>query len=123
MIDIVERPTPQPGYPAVATIVIETAAQQGEPLRLPALEWQSAAPAQLLARVHDCGIVGLGGAVFPTERKLDRPVATLILNGAECEPYIACDDMLLRERADEVLAGARVMARIPVPAKPMQHQA
>jgi electron transport complex protein RnfC len=112
VVDIVERAAPQPGYPAVATIVIDTATQQGEPLRLPALDPTNAEPAQLLARVHDCGIVGLGGAVYPTERKLDHPVTTLIINGAECEPYIACDDMLLRERAVEVLAGARVMARI-----------
>ncbi len=58
------------------------------------------------------GVVGLGGAVFPSDLKL-RPgkhkVNTLILNGAECEPYITCDDMLMRERADEIIKGAEIM--------------
>uniref|UniRef100_E6QNE0 4Fe-4S ferredoxin-type domain-containing protein n=1 Tax=mine drainage metagenome TaxID=410659 RepID=E6QNE0_9ZZZZ len=58
------------------------------------------------------GVVGLGGAVFPSDLKL-RPgthkIDTLILNGAECEPYITCDDMLMRERADEIIKGAEIM--------------
>ncbi len=58
------------------------------------------------------GVVGLGGAVFPSDLKL-RPdkhkVNTLILNGAECEPYITCDDMLMRERAGDILRGAEVL--------------
>src|SRR5690606_41137323 len=41
----------------------------------------------------------------------DQPLDTLILNGAECEPCISCDDMLMRERADEVISGARIMLR------------
>jgi electron transport complex protein RnfC len=58
------------------------------------------------------GVVGLGGAVFPSDLKL-RPgkhkVKTMVLNGAECEPYITCDDMLMRERADEIVRGAEMM--------------
>ena len=58
------------------------------------------------------GVVGLGGAVFPSDLKL-RPGAqkmkTLVLNAAECEPYITCDDMLMRERADEIVRGAEMM--------------
>jgi electron transport complex protein RnfC len=57
--------------------------------------------------------VGLGGATFPTHVKLNtdakHPVATLILNGAECEPYITCDDLLMRERSDEIIQGAMIM--------------
>ena len=62
-----------------------------------------------LERVRRCGIVGLGGAAMSTSWKLTREqhVATLIVNGAECEPYISCDDMLMRERADGVVAGSR----------------
>jgi len=58
------------------------------------------------------GIVGLGGAVYPTATKLATPVKckTLIVNGAECEPYISCDDMLMRERAADVVAGALLLA-------------
>ncbi len=70
-------------------------------------------PADLLLRILDGGIVGLGGAVFPTAQKLmqARTCETeyLILNGVECEPYISCDDVLMRERPAEVLGGARVL--------------
>ncbi|MBL8200429.1 MAG: electron transport complex subunit RsxC [Chromatiales bacterium] len=57
------------------------------------------------------GVLGLGGALFPTARKLATAAGTpvLLLNGAECEPYISCDDMLIRERADVVVAGARLL--------------
>lgn len=68
-------------------------------------------PEELRRRIHEAGIVGLGGAGFPTARKLapGRPIHTLILNGAECEPYISCDASLLRHAAAEVLAGADVL--------------
>lgn len=63
--------------------------------------------------LRDAGVVGLGGAVYPSHLKLrpGRKVAarTLVLNGAECEPYITCDDMLMRERAADILRGARIM--------------
>jgi electron transport complex protein RnfC len=70
----------------------------------------------VLQRIRDYGIAGLGGAGFPTNIKLrppkDRKVSTLILNGAECEPYITADDMAMRERADEIVSGLRIMAWI-----------
>ncbi|WP_221798407.1 electron transport complex subunit RsxC [Oceanobacter mangrovi] len=74
-------------------------------------------PAKVVERIRDCGIAGMGGAGFPTSVKLtvkrdeqgSTPIDTLILNGAECEPYITADDMLMRERADEVLRGAQVL--------------
>lgn len=76
-------------------------------------DYTSSAPAELLLRILDGGIVGLGGAVFPTAQKLmqARTCATefLILNGVECEPYISCDDVLMRERAPEILSGAQVL--------------
>ena len=59
------------------------------------------------------GIVGLGGAAFPTLAKLNQAVAsgidTLLLNGVECEPYISCDDALMRARASDILYGTRVL--------------
>lgn len=70
-------------------------------------------PSSLRNRLRDLGLAGLGGAVFPSFIKLNPGAAgrvpTLILNGAECEPWITCDDMLMRERAAEILAGAAVM--------------
>ncbi len=62
--------------------------------------------------LRKAGVVGLGGAVFPSDLKTDshhHKVTTLVLNGAECEPYITCDDMLMRERAADILRGAEVL--------------
>lgn len=76
-------------------------------------DYLSLQPADLLLRILDGGIVGLGGAVFPTAQKLMQArtckIETLILNGVECEPYISCDDMLMRERAAEILSGAQIL--------------
>lgn len=70
-------------------------------------------PADIRQRIRDAGIVGLGGAAFPTAVKLNPPsrhhIDTLVINGAECEPYITCDDRLMRERADEVIEGALII--------------
>jgi electron transport complex protein RnfC len=70
-------------------------------------------PEQLREIIARGGIVGLGGAVFPTAPKLSSALRgsdlRLLLNGAECEPYISCDDMLMRERARDVVFGARVI--------------
>ena len=63
--------------------------------------------------IRDAGIVGLGGATFPSAvKQTEMHVNTLILNGAECEPYITCDDVLMRERAEEILSGADIIGHI-----------
>jgi len=63
--------------------------------------------------VRDAGIVGLGGATFPSAvKQTEMNVATLLLNGVECEPYITCDDMLMRERAKEIISGADIIGHI-----------
>jgi electron transport complex protein RnfC len=76
-------------------------------------DYSTVAPAELLLRILDGGIVGLGGAEFPTAQKLMQARSSqaehLILNGVECEPYISCDDMLMRERAAEILGGAQIL--------------
>jgi electron transport complex protein RnfC len=79
------------------------------------LPYESMSPDELLAVILMGGIVGLGGAAFPTAQKLmqatSMPLTHLILNGVECEPFISCDDMLMREHADELLGGAQVLMR------------
>ncbi|MBX3725973.1 MAG: electron transport complex subunit RsxC [Xanthomonadales bacterium] len=84
--------------------------------RMPPLPaWRTSPPATLAARLREAGVVGLGGAVFPTDRKLAPdgfPVHTLIVNGAECEPWIACDDALMRARADQVTAGSELLGHL-----------
>lgn len=67
---------------------------------------------QLRARVSDCGVVGLGGAGFPTARKLALAAKHLVINAAECEPYISCDDMQIREHAAQIVRGAQLSAYI-----------
>jgi electron transport complex protein RnfC len=78
-------------------------------------DWINANPEQLIAQIQDCGLAGLGGAVFPTHAKTrdgrQKNTHTLILNGAECEPYISCDEMLMREQPDKIILGARILRR------------
>jgi electron transport complex protein RnfC len=75
--------------------------------------WDTLSADALLASILKGGIVGLGGAVFPTAQKLMQAQSCdlrfLILNGVECEPYISCDDVLMREHASEVLGGAQIL--------------
>jgi len=76
------------------------------------VSWRETDRQVLVASLRESGVVGMGGAAFPTQIKL-RPngkssVHTLIINGAECEPYITCDDLLMRERADEIVKGIEV---------------
>ena len=75
-------------------------------------DWQSVPHTELRHRLRNAGVVGLGGAVFPSDMKLyahKHRIRTLVINGAECEPYITCDDLLMRERAAEILDGAELM--------------
>ncbi|MCK9305481.1 MAG: electron transport complex subunit RsxC [Bacteroidales bacterium] len=70
---------------------------------------------QILKRIAECGVIGLGGAAFPTHIKLSPPPGKkadiLIINGAECEPYLTSDYRLMLERGEEVLTGARIMMK------------
>lgn len=68
----------------------------------------------MLDRIRLCGVVGLGGATFPTHVKLSpaTPAECLIINGAECEPYLTSDFRLLLEKTCEVLVGAEIMRRV-----------
>jgi electron transport complex protein RnfC len=80
------------------------------------LDWRNTDKKELVNKLRASGIVGLGGATFPTHIKLrsngTSNVHTLIINAAECEPYITCDDMLMRERADDVVKGIAIVQHI-----------
>lgn len=67
----------------------------------------------IIARIAEAGIVGMGGAGFPTFIKLSpkTPVDTLIINAAECEPYLTCDYRLMIEKTDELVQGFRLIAK------------
>ncbi|NQV87011.1 MAG: electron transport complex subunit RsxC [Woeseiaceae bacterium] len=76
-------------------------------------DFTTMAPDDLLRKILKGGIVGLGGAAFPTAQKLMQArtceIDHLLLNGVECEPYISCDDMLMRESAGEIISGAQIL--------------
>ncbi|HOK04142.1 MAG TPA: electron transport complex subunit RsxC [Victivallales bacterium] len=80
------------------------------------IEPSKASPEELLAKIADAGLVGMGGAAFPTVVKLSPPKAkkidTLIINGAECEPYLTADYRLMLESPDKVLRGVAIFAKI-----------
>lgn len=71
---------------------------------------------EILDRVKAAGIIGLGGAGFPTHVKLAprnaEEIRYVMANGAECEPYITCDDQLMRTRAEEIVKGLTIMLRL-----------
>lgn len=79
-------------------------------------DWQSISKEDLLKKVHAAGVIGVGGAGFPTHVKLNpppnNPVDTLILNGAECEPYITADYRQMLEASDEIVEGAKIILKI-----------
>lgn len=79
-------------------------------------DWRNTDCNTLIASLRSSGIVGFGGATFPTQIKLrvgcKSEVHTLVINAAECEPYITCDDMLMRERADEIIKGIEIAQRL-----------
>ncbi len=77
-----------------------------------AQDWRNMDRSTLIQSLTHSGIVGMGGATFPTQIKLrtdgKSDIHTLVINAAECEPYITCDDMLMRERADGIVQGVLI---------------
>jgi electron transport complex protein RnfC len=73
-------------------------------------------PEQLINMIEDAGIVGMGGAVFPSATKLrstlNKKIDSLLINGCECEPYLTCDDKVMCERSVEVIGGIRYLLKI-----------
>jgi electron transport complex protein RnfC len=80
------------------------------------MDWRNTDKKVLVDSLRSSGIVGLGGATFPTHIKLrtngKSNVHTLVINAAECEPYITCDDMLMRERADQIIKGVEIVQHL-----------
>jgi electron transport complex protein RnfC len=115
IVEIADHIAPHPSGLTQPTIVLapdgrDEWAELPDPLPDPF----AASAREIAKRVADAGIVGLGGATFPSAVKLtlglEKKLDTLLLNGAECEPYLTCDDRVMREHAAEVVDGARIMA-------------
>lgn len=111
IVSIEEQLIPHPsGLPDVSiTLQPDGEDRWGE--RTP-VDWRNTDRFALVASLRESGIVGMGGAAFPTQIKLrsggGSGIKTLVVNGAECEPYITCDDMLMRERAEEIVKGIEI---------------
>ena len=113
--DIMDFPSAHPSALPTPTILLETdgldewrdGIEEIDPFTLSAEE--------ICARVGAAGVVGMGGAAFPSRVKLnlgrERQIETLIINGGECEPYLTCDDRLMQERAEAIVDGIRIMMR------------
>jgi electron transport complex protein RnfC len=107
------RPAPhRMGAPSLSIVVTNDRRDESHS-STPPQRFDQQSPEQLRAAIGRGGIVGLGGAVFPTATKLSSAARVtglrLLLNGAECEPYISCDDILMRERARDIVFGAQVL--------------
>jgi electron transport complex protein RnfC len=95
------------------TLVVD---REAEAVQYQKQDWQQLSSSDLLAKIHDAGIVGIGGAGFPTHVKLNppanSPVDTLVLNGAECEPYITSDHRQMLENPAEIVEGAQIILKV-----------
>jgi electron transport complex protein RnfC len=109
------EPWPHPTMVRCDAIVIDRD-PSAAPRKYEPGDWRGMSGQELLGRVRDAGIVGLGGAGFPTHVKLSPPpsanVDTLVLNGAECEPYLTTDHRLMVEFPEKIIEGARIILKI-----------
>ena len=106
------RPEMHPANQPVPHLILASDGKDESVPPLTALDPATTDADALRERIAACGIVGLGGAGFPTARKLGHPANTLVINAAECEPYITCDDLQIRENAADIIHGAQIAAKI-----------
>ncbi|MBZ0105914.1 MAG: electron transport complex subunit RsxC [Sulfuricella denitrificans] len=108
VVAIEKQPAPHVSGLPDLSIVLETDGEERWVERQK-MDFCNTDPALLRQHFQDMGVVGLGGAVFPSHVKLNASgLDTLVINAAECEPFISCDDMLMRERAAEVVKGISI---------------
>jgi Na+-translocating ferredoxin:NAD+ oxidoreductase subunit C len=117
VVAIGPRPIQHPSGLDAPCIVIEADGREQWCELHPLPNWRTCCPpSALIPRLREAGIAGMGGAGFPTAVKLsprsEHPIEQLIINAVECEPYISADDMLMRERADQIIAGIEILRHI-----------
>lgn len=116
---IEDRPIPHPSGLPAPCIVIDCDQQDLWTPHQGVADYRDCDASELLELISSAGIAGMGGAGFPTAVKLmgkpGRSVKTLIINGTECEPYITADDILMRERAADILEGVAILQHILQP--------
>ena len=113
ILDVNDYPAPHPSALPIRMIVLETDGKDKWIKSHPVADPFQLTPEDISTRVGAAGIVGLGGATFPTSVKLnmgrENRIDILIINGAECEPYLSCDDRLMQERSEQIIDGVRLM--------------
>ncbi|GBD99913.1 electron transport complex protein RnfC [bacterium BMS3Abin07] len=107
---------PVPNGRMVPCVVIENDGKEEWTTLRDSPDYMDLSPEELKEKIKDAGIVGLGGAAFPSHVKLsppkEKPIDTVIINGAECEPYLTADHRLMVETPSDVVAGLRVIMKI-----------
>jgi electron transport complex protein RnfC len=100
----------------VSSVVIENNGNEEWTILKDAPDYMNLSPEEMKEKIRASGIVGMGGAAFPTVVKLsppkEKPIDTVILNGAECEPYLTGDYRLMLERPSEVIEGLRIFMKV-----------
>ncbi|MDR0380052.1 MAG: electron transport complex subunit RsxC [Candidatus Accumulibacter sp.] len=111
VLAVEERVAAHPSGLTTLSVVIETDGQDEWIERTP-LDPTALPPERVREILRDAGVVGLGGAVFPSHVKSEAarsvPMEELVINGAECEPFMTCDDRLMRERAEGIIRGVAI---------------
>ena len=118
VIAVEERIAAHPSGLPTLSVVIEPDGRD-EWIEHTPLDYATLEPEHVREILRDFGVVGLGGAVFPTHAKLapakSVPMEDLVINGAECEPFMTCDDLLMRERAEEIVLGIGIFRDLLAP--------
>lgn len=113
VVDIVSHITSHPGKLKSPTLVVATSKDLSWSRGYHSRSIATLTSDEIIAGILDAGIVGLGGAGFPTGMKAkfarQSKVDTLVINGGECEPYLTCDDRLMQEQSAQIIAGVRLL--------------
>ncbi|EJM2214888.1 electron transport complex subunit RsxC [Escherichia fergusonii] len=118
VVAIAPHSTAHPSALAELSVIIDADGEDRWIERDGWLDYRNHSREELIARIHQFGVAGLGGAGFPTGVKLQGggdKIETLIINAAECEPYITADDRLMQDCAAQVVEGIRILAHILQP--------
>lgn len=111
--DITDYPAPHPSALPIRTVFLDTDGRDAWQFNDGAIDPFALSPEEVALRVSAAGVVGMGGATFPSAVKLNLArqsnVHTLLINGGECEPYLTCDDRLMQESAEAIVDGIRIM--------------
>ena len=109
-------PHPSGQYAMTVLLTADGRDEWAEGLNTEPVNWRDLSKEDIIGRVKNAGIVGMGGAGFPTNVKLspppDKKIDTIILNGAECEPFLTADHRLMLESPDKVIAGLEIIASL-----------